>query len=248
MGYYTIDGLCKECVECGSGGGVIGVIIVLVVCGLIFCYCGVQRHKTQKEPNGATEKESPKPQSSFNQLPAEVPGGAHKDEEAQLMQGTQTPPAEPESNQELHEALDPPPESNQRDWQDCLASEVKLLWRASFQPLRCLVTYAQVTSQMGPVLRVTFPESFSQLVNLLTAPFNFWERLFDLECANLGDFASMWLLQVVFMPLILLALALVYWAVRTWRGAKDANATATTHAFLAIFVCYPPICNMSRTL
>ena len=46
--------------------------------------------------------------------------------------------------------------------------------RSVFQPFRILVTYMQVTSQVGPVLRIKFPDVFEQIVDLLKSVSERW--------------------------------------------------------------------------
>jgi hypothetical protein len=45
--------------------------------------------------------------------------------------------------------------------------QVRVALRSAFQPFRILVTYMQVTSQVGPVLRIKFPDLFEKIVQVL---------------------------------------------------------------------------------
>eukprot|EP01043_Picozoa_sp_COSAG02_P035268 COSAG02_NODE_2514_length_8624_cov_12.683050_2_plen_680_part_00 len=45
--------------------------------------------------------------------------------------------------------------------------QVRVGMRSAFQPFRILVSYMQVTSQVGPVLRIKFPDVFEEIVQLL---------------------------------------------------------------------------------
>jgi hypothetical protein len=114
--------------------------------------------------------------------------------------------------------------------------------------LRIVVTYMQVTSQVGPVLRIKFPDAFEGIVQLLKSV-NFWDHLFNAECEGLDGFASAWIVKVVGLPIILFTCIFLYFVIeRLLVSTPEDKAEATTHLqsnlFMAVFFVYPPICNV----
>lgn len=51
--------------------------------------------------------------------------------------------------------------------------QVRVGLRSAVQPFRILVTYMQVTSQVGPVLRIKFPDVFEEIVEMLKSVSDF---------------------------------------------------------------------------
>lgn len=106
----------------------------------------------------------------------------------------------------------------------------------------------QVTSQVGPVLRIKFPDVFEEIVEVLKSV-NFWDHLFDAECEGLDDFTSMWIVRIIVLPSILIGFIFVYFMIeRGLASSREAREDAVTHfqsnVFMAVFFVYPPICNV----
>ena len=106
--------------------------------------------------------------------------------------------------------------------------DVRVAVRCAFQPFRIVVTYMQITSQVGPVLRIRFPAEFDAIVQVMKSV-NFWDHLFDAECEGLDGFASMWAVRVVALPGILAGCILLYFMIERLRPSsrEDKNAAAT---------------------
>eukprot|EP01046_Picozoa_sp_COSAG06_P022113 COSAG06_NODE_1694_length_8699_cov_57.094767_1_plen_2376_part_10 len=126
--------------------------------------------------------------------------------------------------------------------------QVRVALRSTFQPFRILVTYMQVTSQVGPVLRIKFPDVFEEIVEVLKSV-NFWDHLFDAECEGLDDFTSMWVVRIIVLPSILIGFIFVYFMIeRGLASTSNDKEKAATHfqsnVFMAVFFVYPPICNV----
>jgi hypothetical protein len=86
---------------------------------------------------------------------------------------------------------------------------LSLAYRAAFQPMRMVVTWAQITSQIGSVLHIHYPPVFLKVVVVLRPLRDFWSLFFDAECNGMSGFQNQWLLKVA-MPLVMLTVAAVY--------------------------------------
>ena len=89
-----------------------------------------------------------------------------------------------------------------RTWQ---MFSLKHLARCMFQPGRILITYSQVTSQLGDVLDFTYPGLFGEIIEFLRPVMDLWGLLFRAlgpsECYGIKGFTAKWLLRIVAMPL-----------------------------------------------
>ena len=113
--------------------------------------------------------------------------------------------------------------------------------RCAAQPLRILITYSQVTSQLGDVLDFNYPGLFAAVIDTLRPIMDVWSLLFRAlgpsECFGLQGFTARWLLRVVALPLILGAFVLMVFAFQYCRrGAAYAKASARTNAFFVVSV------------
>lgn len=62
------------------------------------------------------------------------------------------------------------------------------------------------------------------------------------ECFGLKGFFSRWLLRIAGLPLVFAIIIVIVWAVdRRLNGFVKAKTRAKSHAFLAVFFCYPTI-------
>ena len=108
----------------------------------------------------------------------------------------------------------------------------------------------QVTSQVGPVLRIKFPDVFEEIVQLLKSV-NFWDYLFDAECEGLDGFTSSWIVKVVVLPGILIGGICVYFVIeRLLASSREDAENAATHlqsnVFMAVFMSQQPFAQDSR--
>lgn len=134
--------------------------------------------------------------------------------------------------------------------QDFDASAMKdfanVVLRASFTPVRTLITYWQVVAQIGRVLHVDMPGSMSGLVDVVRPMLSVWDVLFSMECAGLGGFTYKWISRCVGLPLLAMTfVALIYlWESR--RGEHGGKRVRMKSRILfAIFFVYPTICNVA---
>ena len=124
------------------------------------------------------------------------------------------------------------------------STDVYTLLRIVYQPVRIIVGYVQVVTQIGPVLDLQLPEGILKLVKMLN--FIDLQQIFALDCLSGGwfDFYSKWLTWVFVVPATLLAVVgLRYCYERRRKGAAMAAGQAMTDSFVVIFLLYPGLCN-----
>eukprot|EP01043_Picozoa_sp_COSAG02_P028780 COSAG02_NODE_1761_length_11029_cov_46.691034_2_plen_1633_part_00 len=131
--------------------------------------------------------------------------------------------------------------------------------RSAWQPMRTLITYMQVGTQVGPVLSIEFPPMFASITQRLSEYVELVDVFISAECAGLDGFHVKWLSQVVIMPVTLVCIVGgVFLFERSrfsveeagkLRVAREARAVATSHAFVnlffVLFFCYPRVCTYS---
>ena len=111
--------------------------------------------------------------------------------------------------------------------------------RCAAQPLRILITYSQVTSQLGDVLDFKYPGLFGDVIEALRPIMDVWGLLFRAlgpsECFGLQGFAARWLLRVIALPLIMGAFVLVVFAFHYCRrGVTYAKSQMRGNAFFVV--------------
>ena len=128
-----------------------------------------------------------------------------------------------------------------------VAFPLKHLARVAFQPGRIIITYSQVTSQLGDVLDFTYPGVFGDVIEALRPVMDLWGLLFRAlgpsECFGVQGFTAKWLLRVVGLPLLLTTLVSLYYVHdRRKSGAAKARTNFKGHMFFVVFFCYPTVC------
>ena len=114
--------------------------------------------------------------------------------------------------------------------------------RCSFQPGRILITYSQITSQLGDVLDFTYPGVFGDVIEALRPIMDLWGLLFRAlgpsECFGIKGFTAKWLLRIVGMPIVCVVIvsALYLYNVHN-KGKTKAKAEAKGHTFMVVFFC-----------
>lgn len=129
----------------------------------------------------------------------------------------------------------------------CLSiRELQVLLRCAWQPLRIVITYCQVTSQLGAVLHINYPDAFASTMLEIKSWLDVFGYFFSLECAGLAGFTNKWVLRVVCLPLVLLSLAAGYYMLEQRLGVNLSVARAHLRGscFFIVFFCYPSICNI----
>ena len=120
--------------------------------------------------------------------------------------------------------------------------------RSAWQPIRIVVSYAQVTSQVGASLNVQYPPMFRALTHQLADVLDIIDGVLGIECFGLDGFHTQWLTQVVLFPLGLIAAALGVFTVERSRSSRHtARKNLDRNVFFIVFVCYPRVCQFSFT-
>lgn len=109
--------------------------------------------------------------------------------------------------------------------------------RSVWVPIRCIIVYAQVNSQLGDVLDVRFPAEYTEITGRLASVLSISDILIGSECAGLSSFFAKWLKDVVIQPAIMLGLVALYWSYERKASEKTAAKHATGHAFFVVFFC-----------
>ena len=117
----------------------------------------------------------------------------------------------------------------------------KFAVRCAFQPIRIVITYAQVTSQLGDVLNFKYPPAFAAVIDAIRPIMDIWGLLFRLlgssECFGLVGFTSRWLLRVVALPVILSLIVCVVYSFERRQDRAKAKTHARGNLFFATFFC-----------
>eukprot|EP01043_Picozoa_sp_COSAG02_P052433 COSAG02_NODE_5647_length_4153_cov_5.533300_1_plen_1278_part_10 len=118
--------------------------------------------------------------------------------------------------------------------------------RSAWQPIRILVSYVQVTSQVGTSLNIHYPPMFVALTNRLAGILDVIDGIIGVECLGLNDFHTRWLTQVVLFPLGLATVAVGMFEVERRRSSRGtARKHLADNVFFIVFVSYPRICQVS---
>ena len=115
----------------------------------------------------------------------------------------------------------------------------KLGVRCAFQPMRIVITYAQVTSQLGDVLSFEYPPAFAAIVDAIRPIMDVWGLLFralgSSECFGLIGFTSKWTLRVVVLPMILSLIVATVYCIEKGSNPAKAGSHAKGNLFFAVF-------------
>jgi hypothetical protein len=119
----------------------------------------------------------------------------------------------------------------------------KLAVRCAFQPMRIVITYAQVTSQLGDALSFQYPPAFDAVIDAIRPIMDVWGLLFRVlgssECFGLIGFTSKWTLRVVVLPAILALIVAVVYCIEKGSKSGKAGSHAKGNMFFAIFFVSP---------
>ena len=123
------------------------------------------------------------------------------------------------------------------------------LFRAVYQPVRILVIFGQVVTQVGPVLHMTFPAGIQSVITLLHPLAIDVQAFLQLGCLGYS-FYSMWMIRVFVVPLLLVGCAASLHMVKRSRGELTSNAMddLKSSLFIVCFLVYPGVCNRSFSL
>ena len=105
--------------------------------------------------------------------------------------------------------------------------------------MRIVITYAQVTSQLGDVLSFQYPPAFAAVVDAIRPIMDVWGLLFralgSSECFGLIGFTSRWTLRVVVLPVILSLIVTIVYCIEKGNNPGKAGSHAKGNLFFAVF-------------
>ena len=128
------------------------------------------------------------------------------------------------------------------------SSDLYTLLRVVYQPVRIIVGYIQVVTQIGPVLDLEFPRYIRALLEALKPFMIDLQSILQLDCLSDGllDFYATWIVRVFVIPLAMLGIVgLQYCYERRKVGHGTAAGTFKANAFVVVFLCYPGVCNQA---
>lgn len=129
-----------------------------------------------------------------------------------------------------------------------LSARLQVVMQAAFQPMRMVITWAQVTAQIGSVLQVHYPPVFASAVKVLRYVQDVRNVLFDVECSGMDGFVARWLVNVVLLPAAtMLCMIAAYSWFRKQTSTAEAVQKAKSYSYGAVFILYPSICNSAFT-
>eukprot|EP01051_Picozoa_sp_SAG22_P005396 SAG22_NODE_319_length_12493_cov_33.326475_2_plen_727_part_00 len=131
------------------------------------------------------------------------------------------------------------------------SSSVYLLLRTVYQPIRIIVGYMQVVTQVGPVLALDYPSGIDSIIQFLKPLAIDLQSLLQLDCLTGKDFGfyTFWLVRVLVIPAVMmLFVGLRYLYER--RGGNQSTATgyAKANLFVVVFLLYPGVSNQTFSM
>ena len=94
------------------------------------------------------------------------------------------------------------------------------------------------------MLSVNFSADFSGLLGSLRQALDLINIVAGAKCLGLDSFHYQWMMQVLAIPLGMLAVAYVLYAVEKLRtgSVEQARTQLTGNVFFIVFFCYPRVC------
>jgi hypothetical protein len=118
------------------------------------------------------------------------------------------------------------------------------LAQAAAQPVRILISFAQIVGQLGQVLHVKYPPLITRAISWLRPLLaDIWDLFIHLDCIGFGDAYTKFVLYVFALPLVFLAAVLVVYLWQRRRNPAEAREQLSSNVFIVVFLCYPTICN-----
>ena len=129
-----------------------------------------------------------------------------------------------------------------------VAQKSHVLLRVVYQPVRIIVGYIQVVTQIGPVLDLEFPRYIRTVLEALKPFMIDLQSILQLDCLSNGllDFYASWVVRVFVIPAAMLGfVGLQYCYERRRVGHSTAVGLFKANAFVVVFLCYPGVCNQA---
>eukprot|EP01043_Picozoa_sp_COSAG02_P011915 COSAG02_NODE_448_length_22102_cov_11.767032_2_plen_1431_part_00 len=128
---------------------------------------------------------------------------------------------------------------------------IGLWFRALYQPIRILVGYGQVVTQIGPVLHFDFPPGILQVFSMLSPLAVDLQSILQLDCILDASFYRIWVIRVFLIPVAMVAVVLLrylYQSRRDDQEQSDSKANLKSDLFVVVFLIYPGICNRAFSM
>ena len=113
----------------------------------------------------------------------------------------------------------------------------RAIFRSSWQPVRILISYSQIVSQVSYNLDISFPAGFQKLVDTVQTLVVFTKWIPNAQCALLDSFLVQWIFSVVIVPGALLSIVLIDYLVnpKRWEHPIDARKDLLANLFFIVF-------------
>jgi hypothetical protein len=117
--------------------------------------------------------------------------------------------------------------------------------RSGWQPVRIVITYVQITGELGRVLEFTPPEMFKALVDTLAAMFRLdvLDVFSSAKCLGVDTFHHKWIVQVVIVPLVVTLVPIVVFLIKRQKDHAVAADEIKGQLFFVVFLVYPSVCS-----
>jgi hypothetical protein len=111
---------------------------------------------------------------------------------------------------------------------------ITVAFRSMFTPVRTVITYAQVTAQIGRVLHIELPGGYMlDIINACKPLLETWELVISMDCAGYSGFYSKWFAKVVFLPSVCLVVIFVLFCKefrKAWQPGGGTDVDLMTSA------------------
>ena len=123
--------------------------------------------------------------------------------------------------------------------EDAKRQLLAIQFAALFQPLRIVIGFSQICSQLSTVLMVTMPVQISSVLQWLHENFfvDLWALFLHFDCLGLRSYYIRWILHVFIMPMFLLAIAFGIYRFQMRGGHASAQNDFKANIFFVIFLC-----------
>jgi hypothetical protein len=131
------------------------------------------------------------------------------------------------------------------------SGNVYLLLRVLYQPVRIIVGYIQVVTQIPPVLDLDFPPGIQQILGHLKPLAVDLQSVVQLDClaGTQITFYGFWIVRCFVLPALMMGVVGLQYAYE--RQRVDRSTTLgyfKANTFVVIFLCYPGACNQAFSM
>ncbi len=121
---------------------------------------------------------------------------------------------------------------------------IQAIIRSGIQPARIMITYAQITGALGPILEFAPPEMFKGFADTFASVFrlSFLDVFASTQCLGVDTFHHRFVLQVAVMPLVVLLSPTILFLIQRMKDPTIDAAAVRGQLFFAVFLIYPSVC------